>query len=170
MISKDSIRRTAVCRWSDEDECFVVESPLFDRVIGTGYTAQEAQALFESMLDGAYAEIKAGNVIGYNKAGRPAKEGVQLNCRVKQHTHEGVAQLAKDLDISQGEVVDVLAFHYLNKPAASNDIAAVMRQVLDERGIGVTEISAARRKSATGRQSRPVGPSKKTAAKKRAAR
>ena len=36
MISKDTIKRTAGSRWSCEDDCFIVESPLFDRVIGTG--------------------------------------------------------------------------------------------------------------------------------------
>ncbi len=136
MISKDTIKRTAGCFWSAEDECFIVESPLFDRLAGTGNSEEEAWAMFEDMLDSTYGYLKARKVIGYNKIGRPSKEGIQLNCKIKQTTHDSVGHLAKALKISQGEVVDVLSFHYFHsvreKPLTESVFLAAVRKVLNE--------------------------------------
>ena len=136
MISKDTIKRTSACYWSVEDECFVVESPLFDRVAGTGESEQKAMAMFEDMLDSAYEALKIGKVIGYGKIGRPSKEGIQLNCKVRHATHNSIDQLARALNISQGEVVDVLCFHYAKRtreqPLRESAILAAVRKIMNE--------------------------------------
>jgi len=139
MISKDTIKRTSACYWSAEDECFVAESPLFDRIAGTGESEEKARAMFEDMLDDAYEELKIGKVVGYGKIGRPSKEGIQLNCKVRHATHDSIDQLARALNISQGEVVDVLCFHYSKrtdeKPLRESVILAAVRKVLNEKGV-----------------------------------
>ncbi len=93
MIRKEAIRKTAVTYWSKDDECFVVESPLFDRVAGVGDTKDEAFKVFVELLDDAYEELEKDNVLGY-KRGRPAKGGVNLHCQVRPSTKDTITELA----------------------------------------------------------------------------
>lgn len=114
MLKKDSIRKTAITYWSDEDTAFVMESPLFDRIAGTGDSPAEAKAMFEEMLDDTYDDLARDRVAGY-KRGRPAKGCVDFHCQIRPDTKEAIPRLAKKLGISQGEVVDVLVFSYLHQ-------------------------------------------------------
>lgn len=111
-MKKETIEKTAVCYWSKQDDCFVVRSPSFDNIAGTGETAQEAVAMFQDMLDDWYPSITEGRVVGYDKAGRPLKGGVALNCLVKPETKQRLERLTKRLGMSYGEVVDYLQFFY----------------------------------------------------------
>lgn len=132
MISKDVIERTAICYWSDEDDCYLVESPLFDRVIGSGDTEKEAWEIFHEMFDDMYESLKVGNVLGYNKAGRPTKPDQRaLNCRIKEESHDFISKLAKDLGISQGEAVDFLRF-FFEKRRESTVTKSDLQLVLQE--------------------------------------
>ena len=122
MIQKDSIRKTAVSFWSDEDNSFVVESSLFDNIIGVGETRGEAFKVFEEMLDDAYVEFQNDKVVGY-KRGRPSKGRVNLHCQVQDLAREEIIKLAKKLGgISQGEAVEFLLLYYQckSREAASN--------------------------------------------------
>lgn len=112
ILSKDTIEKTAVCYWSKEDECFVAESPLFPRTAGTGDSAKKAWNQFRELLSLAYEHLKKNNVAGYNKAGRPAKGGVELHVAVRPPTKELISKISHELDISQGEVIDFLLFFY----------------------------------------------------------
>lgn len=113
MIKKAAIQKTSINYWSDEDECFVVVSPLFERVAGVGETREEAAQCFRDLLDDAYEHLENDNVAGY-KRGRPSKNGVDLHCQVKHETRETVTNLSKKLGgISQGETVDFLLQYYL---------------------------------------------------------
>jgi len=112
MLSKDTILKTAVCYWSEEDECFVVESPLFPRTAGTGDNAQTAWKQFHELLSLAYEHLKDNNVAGYNKVGRPSKGGIELHIAVRPTTKELIGKISHELDISQGEVIDFLLFFF----------------------------------------------------------
>ena len=115
MIRKEAIRKTAVTYWSKDDDCFVVESPLFDRVAGVGDTKDEAFKVFVELLDDAYEELEKDNVLGY-KRGRPAKGGVNLHCQVRPSTKDTITELAAKFgDISQGEMIDFLLFYFQRK-------------------------------------------------------
>jgi hypothetical protein len=112
MIKKESIEKTAICYWSKEDAAYVAQSPLFPRTAGIGDTPQEARSHFTHMLDQAYSYLADTNVRGYNKRGRPAKHGINFHTQIRPNTKKYIAELAKSLDISQGEVLDYLcAFH-----------------------------------------------------------
>jgi hypothetical protein len=110
MISLKTMLATAVCFWSEEDEAFVVETPLFPRTAGVGDSEKEARQHFEEMLTDVYDHYANGNVLGYNKAGRPAKGGISLHASVRPDTKVEIDRLAKALNISQGEVIDFAIF------------------------------------------------------------
>jgi hypothetical protein len=112
MIKKESIEKTAVCYWSKEDVSYVAESPLFPRTAGIGDTPQEARDHFTNMLNEAYSYLADKKVRGYNKRGRPAKNGINFHTQIRANTKKYIAKLAKEFDISHGEVLDFLcAFH-----------------------------------------------------------
>lgn len=112
MIRKQTIEKTAVCYWSDEDDLYVAESPLFPRTAGIGDTAQSARRHFEKMLNEIYGDLACSRVRGYNKRGRPAKGGVAFNTKLQPESKLYIDELADSLGISQGEVIDYLtAFH-----------------------------------------------------------
>lgn len=112
MISKERIHKTLICYWSAEDESFVAESSLIPHVVlGVGNTREEALLNFGDMLDDAYDEIASDNVAGY-KAGRPAKGYVPFNANIRPTSKSKISDLAHEMEISQGEVLDYLAFFY----------------------------------------------------------
>lgn len=112
MIKIDSIRKTAVSYWSEEDNAFVVESSLFDSILGVGETRVEAFKVFEEMLDETYGELQNDNAVGY-KRGRPSKGRLDLHCQVQESARDEITKLAKKLGgISQGETVEFLLHYY----------------------------------------------------------
>jgi len=132
MISKESIRRTLVSYWSREDDCYVAESPLFPRTAGIGETQAKAVAHFNEMLDDIYDDLGAGNVAGYSKVGRPAKGGVDFHVQIRPGTKSGIASLAKNLDISQGEVIDFI-FYFHHKAGGRPIVSEDARQYFDKK-------------------------------------
>jgi predicted RNase H-like HicB family nuclease len=130
-MKKEVIEKTAVCYWSNDDRCYVVESPLFDSIAGTGDTAAEAMTMFQTMLDDWYPDLMEGKVLGYGKSGRPAKGGVALNCLVRPESKDELGRLSKRLGISHGELVDYLLFHYsVTKDNQANSEAAAPNKKL----------------------------------------
>lgn len=99
-----------MCFWSEEDECYVVESPLFDRVIGMGDTPEEANEQFLDMLDGAWEFVKAGKI--YESKGRPLKGNVSIHVTVKPAVKDAIEDLARHCGITQGEAVEYLTFYH----------------------------------------------------------
>jgi hypothetical protein len=80
-------------------------------VIGVGDTSAEALRNFDTMLDTVYGDITSDNVAGY-KLGRPAKGYVPFNVNIRPSSKSRILELAKELDISQGETFDYLVFFY----------------------------------------------------------
>jgi len=112
VISKEKIKKTVVCYWSAADETFVAESAMMPHVVlGVGDTSAEALRNFDTMLDTLYGDITSDNVAGY-KLGRPAKGYVPFNVNIRPSSKSKILELAKELDISQGETFDYLVFFY----------------------------------------------------------
>lgn len=123
-MNREAISKTAVCYWSDEDDCYVVSSMIFHVCAGIGDTPEEAWTLFKYFLNETYIDYKEGRLAGYDKAGRPSKGGLGIHVRVQPTTKEDIDKLAKKFGISQGEVIDYLVnFHEIavlpEKPAAT---------------------------------------------------
>jgi predicted RNase H-like HicB family nuclease len=112
MIRKEKIKKTVVCYWSAMDETFVAESAMMPHVvIGVGETPDEALRNFDTTLDTVYDDITSDNVAGY-KLGRPAKGYVPLNVNIRSSSRSRILELAKELEISQGEAFDYLVFFF----------------------------------------------------------
>jgi hypothetical protein len=122
MVKKESILKTTVCYWSSDDNCFVAESPLFNRAAGIGQTPGEAVDHFRRMIDIAYEDLKANKIAGLDKKGRPAKQGKQLSCKVQPDTCRAIKELADRFEISQGEMVDLVTFFYTMRSGESPEI------------------------------------------------
>ena len=111
-MNKKTITKTAVCYWSTDDDCYVVRSPLSDRVIGIGNTQGEAWELFIKHLDSVYMAYLEGQLAAYEKRGRPRKGLVAFNVSLQPQTKERLVQLALEFSSTQGEVVDFLTFFH----------------------------------------------------------
>jgi predicted RNase H-like HicB family nuclease len=110
-MNRKAIMATAVCYWSEENDGYVVISPLFESIAGTGDTKPEAMEVFENQLQDAYEAYLEGRV-PKDRRGRPSKNQVALNVDVNPDTKEMIKELAARIDCSQGEVVDFLTMLY----------------------------------------------------------
>lgn len=108
-MNKKAIAGTALCRYDEKEQCYIVESPLFDRVAGVAETASEARKIFNELLDETYVAYLEGKLVGYDKRGRPAKGNVEFHAQVKPEVKQQITERAKALGISQGEVIAYLA-------------------------------------------------------------
>lgn len=108
-MNKSAIAKTALCRYKDDEGVFVVQSPIFDRVIGVGTTEIEAWQVFGEVLNETYVAYLEGSLVGYEKRGRPAKHNVEFHAQVKPEVKALINEKAKALGISQGEVIAYLA-------------------------------------------------------------
>jgi len=104
-MKKEVIVRTAVCRFSKEDDCFVVESPLYELVAGIGETQKEAWKVFGELLDDMFEAHEAGRLHDYSKPGRPQKGIVSVGYQVTPEIKEAIRSGAGELGISQGEYI-----------------------------------------------------------------
>lgn len=112
-MNKKAILNTAVCYFSNDDDCFVVESPLLEVAAGIGETRQAAYSNFESHVDTAYESYLEGRLKHiYDKPGRPSKGRIAFNADVKVKTKKQLKSLAKELVCTQGELLDFLLFFY----------------------------------------------------------
>lgn len=131
-MKKETIRKTAITYWSNEDDAYVTQSPLFERVAGVGETRDEARTVFEELLDIAYAELEKDNLVGYKK-GRPAKGYVNIHCQVPEEVKNELSALGEKFGISQGEVITYLmGFYEYKSPvkSAKEDFAASVAALL----------------------------------------
>ncbi len=108
-MNKKAIASTALCRYDKKEKCYIVESPLFDRVTGVAETEIEAKQIFDELLDETYLAYLEGKLVGYDKRGRPAKGNVEFHAQVKPEVKAQISKKAKDLGISQGDVIAYLA-------------------------------------------------------------
>lgn len=111
-MNKDAIVKTAITRWSDEDDCFVTESPLAPTIVGCGDTEQEAYDAFLTHIEANYEAYEQGKHAIYSKAGRPQKGKIKFNAEIAPEIKHEIAALAKRIGISQGETVEFLYSFY----------------------------------------------------------
>jgi predicted RNase H-like HicB family nuclease len=108
-MNKKAIAKTALCRFDKKENCYIVESPLCDKVMGVAETEGEAKQIFQELLDETYVAYLEGKLAGYEKPGRPAKGNVEFHAQVKPEVKAQITRKAKSLGISQGEVIAYLA-------------------------------------------------------------
>src|SRR5271170_6417514 len=107
-MNKEAVAKTAICRYDVGEKCYIVQSPLFERCIGAAATKEEAWKIFRELLADFYVAYLEGKLVGYARRGRPAKGYVELHAQVKPVVKEEISARAKDLGISQGEVIEYL--------------------------------------------------------------
>lgn len=107
-MNRDLILKTAVCYWSNDDECYVAESPLCEAVIGDGDSEEEAMNSFTDHLNEQYIAHLEKKL---DRRGRPAKNRVTLHVQVLPKTKAQVDKLSKLMEASQGEIIDWAMFN-----------------------------------------------------------
>ena len=126
-MNKRGIAKTASCRFDSKEGCYIVQSPLFDRCIGVAETDEEAWQIFDDLLDEYYIAYLEGKLVGYDKPGRPAKGYVDLHAQVKPLIKEEIASKAKELGISQGDMIEYL-YHLQEVKASLEEQLRTMRK------------------------------------------
>lgn len=151
-MNKEAIKNTALCYHSTTERCFIVESPLFDMVIGAAPTEKEAWEIFNDLLDETYVNYLEGKLAGYTKAGRPKKNRIGFHAEVKPESKESLKELADKLACSQGEVIDFLLFSHSVKPTikTTKPVQQQRRSVAKKTG-AVTKVTRSVRSSGSGR-------------------
>lgn len=112
-IDRAKILKSAVCYWSTEDACFVMESPAWEMLVAAADTEAETRRLFETHLDDYITEALAGRLAPQSRPGRPLKGLESVGYRVKPEIKEAIADLAETLGTTQGEAVHFLFLTYL---------------------------------------------------------
>ena len=112
-MNRDTIKKTAICRYEQKEKVYIVESPLLDILHGISETEKEAWEIFYDLLDAMYIKYLEGKHVGSFGKGRPAKNRIDLHAQVQARTKEKIDQVSKDLGISKGEAIDCLAFGYM---------------------------------------------------------
>ncbi len=107
-MNKLAITKTAICHYDKKENSFVVQSSLFERCMGIAETEKEAWKIFHELLNDYYIAYLEGKLVGHEKRGRPAKGYVELHVQVKPTIKNEIASTAKELGISQGEVIEYL--------------------------------------------------------------
>ncbi len=118
-MNKKAISKTAITYWSNEDECFIVQSPLMKAIMGVGETVKEAQTEFRGILSDAYEAYLEGKLAA-DRVGRPAKNRIAFNSDVQPETKISIKNMASDFQCSQGEVVDYLLFFHQHFKTATS--------------------------------------------------
>jgi len=131
-MNKKAIADTALCRYDETEQVYIVESPLFDRVTGVGETEIEAKRIFSELLDETYIAYLEGKLVGYDKRGRPSKGNVEFHAQVKPEVKAQISAKAKALGISQGDVIAYLAAVADMKGDLEREISALKKQIQDQ--------------------------------------
>lgn len=108
-MNKKAIESTALCCFDDVEKTYVVKSSLSDRVIGVARTELEAWKIFKEILHETYIAYLEGTLVEYQKPGRPAKGNVHLHAEIRPEVKEKIEKKAKELGISQGDVIGYLS-------------------------------------------------------------
>ena len=105
-MRRELIEKTALCYWSEKDDCYIVSSPLYSEALGTGDTQEEARQEFKERLEDFLKDVEAGQRAYYDSTGNPPKELLQIDVRI--HTSRQLRLLSKKYGCTEGEAVDFL--------------------------------------------------------------
>lgn len=120
-MNRDTIKKTAICRYEQREKVYIVESPLLDILHGIAETEEESWDIFYDLLDSMYIKYLEGKRVGNFGKGRPAKNRIDLHAQIQARTKEKIDQVAADLGISKGEAIDCLAFGYVAPPKSQKN-------------------------------------------------
>jgi hypothetical protein len=109
MSTLESLKQTAITYWAPADGCFYVETALAPSIKGIGDTAEEAQTSFDDSLIKSFEKLRGGN---QTRAGRPAKNGVNIHAQISQASKDLLDELGNALTLGQGETLDCAIFAF----------------------------------------------------------
>jgi predicted RNase H-like HicB family nuclease len=73
-MNRESIKKTAVCRYDDKQNCYIVASPLYPALTSTAETEEDAWDIFHDDLDDAYSSYLEGRIEHTSKPFKPDKK------------------------------------------------------------------------------------------------
>jgi predicted RNase H-like HicB family nuclease len=114
-MKAETIRKTALIQWSEEDEAFLIQSPLCPDVVAIEETEEQAWELFDDML-AVYLQAEQEGRLAKGP-GRPRKNKIRFDAEIDPDIKVALADEAKGLGISLGEMVEVLFGHYRARKA-----------------------------------------------------
>ena len=121
MIKKNTIRASATCWWSQDDNAYLVQSPLFPGCLVDAPSEEEAWREYDEALNEDYIYLLENKAAGYDLKGRPSKgELVNVHMQIRPDSKAILSELTALHGLSQGEVIDWalhMAAHQKKKPA-----------------------------------------------------
>ena len=111
-MNREAILRTLMIERDPQSTYFICRSPLCPEV-GSGATKEEAISDFKHLLAERYVAFLEKRLSGQRKRGRPAKRNVDIHLQLKANVRTGLLALSQELDISQGEVVELLLNQFM---------------------------------------------------------
>ena len=121
MIKKKTIRATATCWWSEEDDAYIVQSPLFSGCLVDAQSESEAWQEYDEALNEDYVYLLENKALGHDAKGRPPKGTlVNVHMQIRPDSKTILSEMAAQHGLSQGEVVDWvlhMAAHQTKKPS-----------------------------------------------------
>ena len=110
-----AIKAATTCHWSDEDQSFVVTSPLCTNVAGVEETKEEAFAMFYSMLEDAYEPHLQGRFTPTKKRGRKVgNSGKVVSIRLNEQVIEFLHKEAKLHHQTLGSIFEKFVLPHMN--------------------------------------------------------
>lgn len=106
-MNKKAILATVKTVYSDEDEGYIANSPLWELTSAFGETPEEAFNEFVILFEMDYEDYITGKHIK-SPVGRPAKGKTRFHAEVDPDIKQAIAMMGKKLHMSQGEVVEYL--------------------------------------------------------------
>jgi predicted RNase H-like HicB family nuclease len=123
MIKKQTIRASATCWWSEEDDAYLVESPLFPGCLVDAQSESEAWEEYDDALNELYIYLLENKALGHDAKGRPPKGTlVNVHMQIRPDSKKILSEMAAQHSLSQGEVVDWvlhMAAHQTKKPSSA---------------------------------------------------
>jgi predicted RNase H-like HicB family nuclease len=107
-MNPDAILETLYTQWSAEDECYLARSVFCPAIIGIGETPKAAKRCFTELLQDYCDDLAAGRMVKHDGPGRPKKGKIRFNTEIEPDIKAALAQTAKRIGVSQGEVVEYL--------------------------------------------------------------
>lgn len=103
-----AIKQAAVCRWSADDDCFVIDSPKCSQLIACGETEAEAWEVYDAMLADAYSDYTKGLFSPQRRMGRPAQHRKRVTVTLADATLKRLGEIEANKGYTRGEAIDYL--------------------------------------------------------------
>jgi predicted RNase H-like HicB family nuclease len=114
-MNKNEILATAVCRWSEEDDGFVVSSDLATNIGAYGDTKEEAWDNYKMYLEDSYQAYLKGNFKPRKKRGRKTRDyGKAVSLRLFEDDIFFIRQEASQQNTTMSHVLGNIIKNYRN--------------------------------------------------------